>query len=63
MDRETEEGGDKRQPQIRGRCRKLVGLLEKAKQRKESVLTSEEIRQRRRGVLHKIEMDFVEEEL
>jgi hypothetical protein len=57
------EGGEKRQPKVRGRGCKLVGLLEKLKQRKKSDLTSEEIQQRRRRMLHKVELDFVEEEL
>jgi hypothetical protein len=43
--------------------RKLVGLLEKSKQRKKSVLTSEEIRQRRRVMLQNVELDFIKEEL
>lgn len=55
------EGGGTRQ--IKGRGRKLAGLLEKSRQRKKSALASEEIRQRCRGVLHKVEVDFVEEEL
>ena len=58
-----EDAGEKRQLQVKGRGRKLVGLLEKSKQRKRSALTSEEIQQRRRGMLHKVELDFVEEEL
>jgi hypothetical protein len=57
------DGGEKKQVQVKGRGRKLVGLLEKSKQRKERALKSEEIRQRRRGMLPKVELDFVEEEL
>jgi hypothetical protein len=57
------EGGAKMQPKVKGRGRKLVGLLEKSKQRKKSDLTSEEIQQRRRKMLHKVELDFVNEEL
>ena len=52
------EGGDKRKLKVKGRGRKLVGILEKSKQRKKSQLTPKEIRQRRRGMLHKIELDL-----
>ena len=58
------EGGAKRQRlKVKGQGRKLVGLLEKSKQRKKSALTPEEIQRRHRGMLHKVELDFVEEEL
>ena len=45
------ERGDKRKLKVKGRGRKLVGLLEKSKQRKKTKLTPEEIQQRRRGML------------
>ncbi|KIM92923.1 hypothetical protein OIDMADRAFT_62046 [Oidiodendron maius Zn] len=43
------------------RHHKRVGILEKAKQRRASQLTPEELAQRRRGMLHKVELDFEEE--
>jgi hypothetical protein len=57
------EGVDGRQLKFKGRGRKLVGLLEKSKQRNKSELTSEEIQRRRRGMSHKVELDSVDEEL
>jgi phosphate starvation-inducible protein PhoH len=44
------------------RCSRRAGLLEKWKQRKASQLTSE-IAQRRRGMLPKLELDFIDEDL
>ena len=55
------EGGEKRQLKVKGRGRELQGILEKSKQRKKSQVTSEEIQQRRKGMLHKVELDFGEE--
>jgi hypothetical protein len=51
------------QEEVAKRRRMSAGIWGKWKQRKSSQLTSEEIAQRRRVMLYKVELDFVDEEL
>lgn len=56
------ERGEKSQPEAKGRGRKR-GVLDKSKlRRKSQLLTPGEIQQRRRGMLPKVEFNFVDEE-